>query len=108
MRNKSWELQQATGFGVTEHLLELLDVNSRLELIFVNTDDTCHARTPPVNRWCACPRSSPRSNVKVCGAPLRYRSWHVRTTAAMLDRSASQDRAFVVLRCQSKITVTSA
>src|SRR5215467_7472299 len=59
MRNKSWELQQATGFGVTEHLLELLDVGSRLELIFVNTDDTPHARTPPDNLLCACRPSRP-------------------------------------------------
>jgi hypothetical protein len=59
MRNKSWELQQATGFGVTEHLLELLDVGSRLELIFVNTDDTPHAQTPPDNLLCACRPSRP-------------------------------------------------
>src|SRR5262250_3339806 len=69
MRDKPWELQQATGIGVTENLLELLDVDSRLELIFVNTDHTSHARTSPVDLWCACPRSSPRSRVKMCGAP---------------------------------------
>src|SRR5262250_3578451 len=67
MRDKPWELHQATGIGVTENLLELLDVGSRLELIFVNTDHTSHARTSPVDLWCACPRSSPRSRVKMCG-----------------------------------------
>src|SRR5215472_6579265 len=69
MREKPWELQQATGFGVTENLLELRDVDSRLELIFMNTDDASHTRTSPVDLWCACPRSSPRSRVKMCGAP---------------------------------------
>src|SRR5215475_8070390 len=59
VRDKPWEQQQATGFGVTEHLLELLDIDSRLELIFVNTDDTPHARTPPDNLLCACRPSRP-------------------------------------------------
>src|SRR5262245_16702210 len=59
LRDKSRELQQATGFGLTEHLLELLDVDSRLELIFVNTDDTPHARTPPDNLLRSCRPSRP-------------------------------------------------
>jgi len=59
VRDKPWELQQATGFGVTKNLLELLDAGSCLELVFVNTDDTSHARRSPVNLLCACPPSPP-------------------------------------------------
>jgi len=48
MCHKPGKLQQAACFGVTENLLELLDVDPGFEIIFVNTDDAPHARISPV------------------------------------------------------------
>src|SRR5207244_2246655 len=48
MRHKPGELQQAACFGLTENLLELLDVDPWFEVIFVNTDDAPHAWISPV------------------------------------------------------------
>jgi hypothetical protein len=39
MCHKSGEVQQAACFGVTKNLLELLDIDPRLEVIFVNADN---------------------------------------------------------------------
>jgi hypothetical protein len=48
MCHKSGELQQTACFSVAESLLEVLDVDSWLEVILVNTDDTPHEPISPV------------------------------------------------------------
>jgi len=48
MCQKPGELQQAARFGVMEHSLELLAVDSWFEVVFVDADDAPHVRISPV------------------------------------------------------------
>src|SRR5215469_18275013 len=93
VRYQPRELQQAPCLRVTQSSLELLGFYARLQVIFVNTDDTAHPRIPPITPRpldVRCPIARCPPNVPLSGRGASHR----RTADVGLhdDRRAQNDQ----------------